>query len=301
MKYALGLALGLLLVGACASSPDNPSTGGGGTSTTSSGPTCGATLSGECGDCMKGACCDTLTACEADADCVACVTGSDPDACEKTTATHDRALAYLTCKGGPCQAACIGGTVGSCEGVLSGVVKPACQTCMEGGCCAEVAACKAHEGCWVTCFTEQDEAACHAAADAHAVYHAMLACLSASCSEPCIGPTLTPACDAPAAAPSGGTCAVLGGSIACNPVTNEGCPTNGSACDAASGGGFSCYPPENTNALCAACSDTAGWCAPGMTCNGGKCLRYCCADGDCGTGHCDKTSLGLGEVGVCVM
>lgn len=315
MRTALASAFILVLASACSSSPTPAGNGGGGTttttttttstattstssSTTTSAPTCNAALGGECGTCMKDACCDVLTACEGDADCQACVNGTDTTACEKTPETHERATSYLTCKGGPCQSACIGGSTGTCTGVLDGVVSPGCATCLVGSCCDEVAACKGNDGCWVDCFTMHDETACHANANGHALYHAMVTCLSADCSEPCLGPTVEPACDAPAVAPSAGACVTVTGAIKCNPVTNEGCTTAGSACDVASGG-FTCYPPPNENAICAACSETDGYCAAGHTCVGGSCARYCCDDGDCGSGHCDKTVLSSTAVGVC--
>lgn len=312
MKRILATAILLLAVGACSSESNTPGQGGGGTSTTTttttttsttttSVATCDAALAGECGDCMKGACCDVLTDCEADPDCVACVTGADTAACEKSPETHDRGTAYLTCKGGACQSACIGGTGGTCVGVLDGVVNAACGTCLTGSCCDEVAACNAHEGCWNKCFATHDETACHGDADGHALYHALLVCLEADCSTPCLPPTLTPACDAPATAPSGGACVTLGGEIECNPVSSEGCTGAGYACDVTNSGGFQCYPPPNENAICAACSEADGFCAAGLTCTGGKCARYCCEDGDCGTGHCDKTTVALGSVGVCAI
>ncbi len=92
----------------------------------------------------------------------------------------------------------------------------------------------------------------------------------------------------------------------CNPVTNEGCPDAGSACDLGSGGVFVCFGPPNDVALCGACSNQNGpFCSPTMHCNedanGGKCARYCCGDGDCGTGTCDMASLMLPNgIGVCV-
>jgi hypothetical protein len=317
MRTALALALVSVLVGACSSSPSDP--GGGGSGTTTTGTTtettttttdttttttetssCAAALDGECGACMKGACCDVLTACEGDADCLACVNGTDTTACEKTPETHDRATAFLACKGGPCQSTCIGSTGGTCMGVLDNVVGPTCGACLVASCCDEVAACNGDDGCWNKCFAMHDETACHADANGHAIYHALLTCVTADCSDACIGPTVTPACDAPLEAPSGGACVTVGGGTSCNPVTNEGCTAAGSACDVASGG-YTCYPAPNDNAICAACGEADGWCMPGHTCVGGACARYCCDDGDCGTGHCDTAPLGGGSVGVCAM
>lgn len=79
----------------------------------------------------------------------------------------------------------------------------------------------------------------------------------------------------------------------CNPVTDDGCPTDGTTCDLAPSGFFGCYPPPNTVDVCGTCDPTNGpFCGPDLTCvvgsNGGICFRYCCTDGDCGAGGtCD--------------
>jgi hypothetical protein len=93
----------------------------------------------------------------------------------------------------------------------------------------------------------------------------------------------------------------------CNPVTNEGCPSDGSACDLNSQGVYVCFGPPNPTALCGMCTNTASgpYCKPGLHCtdpdgNGGQCTAFCCDDGDCGAnGTCDKTNL-VENVGVCV-
>jgi hypothetical protein len=89
----------------------------------------------------------------------------------------------------------------------------------------------------------------------------------------------------------------------CNPVTNEGCDTAmGEACDY-TGAGFTCFPPPNNTPVCDACDiDMGPFCAPGERClSDGGCARYCCDDGDCGTGRCDKFQLFIPQgVGVCV-
>jgi hypothetical protein len=86
-------------------------------------------------------------------------------------------------------------------------------------------------------------------------------------------------------------------------VTNGGCnPT--SACDFGADTNrqstFVCYdpPPPNTAGICASCDDKTVACLGGFTCLYGQCARYCCDDGDCGTGVCDPTNA-FG-VGVCV-
>ena len=65
-------------------------------------------------------------------------------------------------------------------------------------------------------------------------------------------------------------------------------------------GGYVCYGPPNTLALCDVCpSDQDEWCGAGMTCGlDALCTRYCCDDGDCGTGTCDLANAVEG-VGTC--
>lgn len=90
--------------------------------------------------------------------------------------------------------------------------------------------------------------------------------------------------------------------VECNPVTNDGCDSAaGEACDATADG-FVCFPAPNDVALCGECSNSAGpFCEAGSTCvgaEGTQCVKYCCDDGDCGSGVCDT---GGGLVGVCVV
>jgi len=146
---------------------------------------CEAKLDGACGTCMKKECCDALVECEGDKDCAACVSGEDPDGCERTTATHERVNLYLACKGGDCKDDCIGVSGGSCKGLLTGIVAEACITCMEASCCDQVSACKAEAGCWSGCFTDRDVDKCHNDVNGHAVYHAMTECVAKSCSDAC--------------------------------------------------------------------------------------------------------------------
>jgi hypothetical protein len=124
------------------------------------------------------------------------------------------------------------------------------------------------------------------------------------------GLTLDPECTAPADAGSGGSCVTItgDGGVECNPVTNAPCNTGaGEACDRTQIGGTHCFPPppSNTAALCAMCDDTNGpACMPTATCvptsAGENCARFCCVDGDCGSGHCDTVTLALPNFGVCV-
>ncbi|APR82059.1 Flagellar hook-length control protein FliK [Minicystis rosea] len=305
-RLVLPISMGLWAVLAAACGSSTPaSTGGGGatgtttssTSTTSSGG-CSADATDACGTCMASTCCDAYAACRGDASCVACVEGKDSDACESTEETHARVTAYLECRGGACQTACIGAS-GDCKGALDGLVAAACQTCLEASCCAEVGACHAKEACWNDCFVNHSETACHADPDGHALYHAFGACYSEKCAAECGVTTVDVVCDdVPETAPSQGSCVTVSGAVACNPVTNEGCTKEGAACDHAESG-FTCYDPPNTRTLCQTCSDTDGFCAAGFTCVSGVCAHYCCDDTDCGSaGHCDTTVIA--GIGVCV-
>jgi hypothetical protein len=118
----------------------------------------------------------------------------------------------------------------------------------------------------------------------------------------CTKPT-TPACDLPAEPPPPGSCVTLDNINQCNPITNEGC-SPGLACDLG-GAGFQCFGGSNILDLCQTCDANPGvYCKPTMTClaSSGKCTRYCCEDGDCGAGTCDKTTLfGVPQVGVCLL
>ncbi len=115
-----------------------------------------------------------------------------------------------------------------------------------------------------------------------------------------------PACDVPAEAGSGACVTTVGdGGYACNPVTGAPCALDaGETCDY-QGDGFHCYaaPPANTAVVCSACDDTIGpACAPGNTCvpvdGGSACARFCCVDGECGSGHCNVPAGQV--VGICV-
>lgn len=158
-----------------------------------------------------------------------------------------------------------------CKGIAPQGPAGACPTCSEGSCCAELAACNAVGGC-VDCV--YNGVGCDALAttdEADALY----ACLDTSCATDCQPPSN------------------------CNPVTNEGCnAAAGEACDFAQWGSFACYPAPNDNAICTACGSADGYCQGGMTC-AGTCAKFCCDDGDCGTGKCDSTNTG-GVVGICV-
>ncbi len=109
-----------------------------------------------------------------------------------------------------------------------------------------------------------------------------------------------------------------GGSVSgdqCNPVTGDGCPADGSTCDRATTGFFSCFPPPNTVDVCGSCDDATLFCGSDLTCvlpvnsDDGICYRYCCTDADCGAGGTCDTSFGAAvlqpankgdAVGLCV-
>ncbi len=293
---ANGAASGAGAAGGGTSVGGGPSAGGSGGA-----DTCTVSDTTACGQCMDATCCEAYVACEADDLCWACVTGTDGDACAANAASHDKATAYLECYGGPCNADCIG-SAGECT-EASEVYAEECGACLETSCCEELGACFAHQGCWVDCVTDHNAAGCHEPS-AHALFYALGQCAQTSCNEACIsGPDVTLACeDIPAEAPSAGSCVTLGGNVACNPVTNEGCSVPGEACDAAQGGAFSCYPAPNDQPLCTPCGESEGWCAPGHMCVGGECARYCCTDADCGSSGavCDVEATGL-TAGICVV
>jgi hypothetical protein len=186
-----------------------------------------------------------------------------------------------------------GGSTGDCKEFWQA---GACGTCMESKCCAETAACKVDSAC-VACLQNQS---CDPSTVPTA--NALAVCYQGSCGTECGGGggSIDPACDAPAVAPSNGSCIAA---TPCNPVTNAGCDTAaGEACDFGEGtNGFQCYPAPNDGALCGACNAQAGqYCQGTMVCGGTKCARFCCNDGDCGTGKCDKT-VTEAEVGLCVV
>jgi hypothetical protein len=156
-------------------------------------------------------------------------------------------------------------------------------------------------------------------------------CCQGSCSAEC-GLTCSGAGPAPpgcldcltAACPIEVTECKTGAPIACNPVSGAPCDLSaGAACDAwflqPDGAnqkfwGFRCYPPPNDAGLCEPCKDghpsaeQPRWCGAGLTCSAmgaptsgdGTCARYCCDDGDCGSGTCLKGFYGTSGVGICL-
>ena len=180
--------------------------------------------------------------------------------------------------------------------------EPSCGACLVGACCAEVAACQADAVC-SGCFDGETEPECFEDEELSALF----ACTQASCYEECLadGPVVDPACDAPLVSPSNGACFTLGVDGPCNPISNEACDTAGGyACDRNTEGGYECFGPPNAVTLCEPCGPQA-FCLPTLTClespdGTGRCAKFCCDDGDCGSGVCDLAALGDG-VGVCVV
>ena len=193
------------------------------------------------------------------------------------------------------------GGAGECVGIFPA---GACATCGEASCCAQGAACDVTEGC-IGCVYSSDPTC---TADNKAVVDALLACLHTSCEAACYPPPPVPVdvtCSVPVTSPSLGACVTVGGVIECNPVTNAGCDAaKGEACDFKDKG-YHCYAGPNANNLCAACGpkNNAGQCKGGSTClpgPDGNCGKFCCTDGDCGAGKCEKKDNLAGSVGYCV-
>ena len=66
-------------------------------------------------------------------------------------------------------------------------------------------------------------------------------------------------------------------------------------------GGYICFSGPNDAGLCEPCDSESNPCAGGSACVTGECVRYCCEDGDCGTGTCDTTTYAetMGPIGLC--
>jgi len=111
-----------------------------------------------------------------------------------------------------------------------------------------------------------------------------------------------------AAATSGAAGGDAGAVPTCDPFTGAPCQlTMGESCDFDLDGLPHCFPPPSGAKLCDPCGvdpgdgGVADYCGVGLTClDSNKCAAFCCDDGDCGKGTCDKTYLGDPAVGVCV-
>jgi hypothetical protein len=185
VPVALALAAAFTLMPACAAADGSEGEGEG----EGEADTCVANDNTDCGLCLQDNCCEALQACEGDADCTACVSGENGDVCESSEDTHARVLAYLECRGGPCQETCIGAATGECRAPLEAAgTAEACIVCLETSCCDEVAACNSNTVCWDGCFFNHVEATCHGDADAHALYHGLGECYTnADCAAACGG------------------------------------------------------------------------------------------------------------------
>jgi hypothetical protein len=171
----------------------------------------------------------------------------------------------------------VGGT-GGAPPMCTMILQPgACATCLEGDCCGELATCDGAGDCLACVIGQETNPAKCNAEPAKTAALAFTACLDAHCKALC-----TPK--------------------QCNPLTNEGCnAAAGEACDLGQTG-FRCYAGPNDQEICAACDGSSGpFCKPGMHCMAdGACAHYCCDDGDCGTGVCDKSVLAHPDIGVCL-
>lgn len=169
----------------------------------------------------------------------------------------------------------VGGSGGASGGAGAtcdvGPAPNACAKCERDQCCAEVAACLSDPKC-VDCVSDPSLPACWE----RPLARALLACANRKCSVPCV---------------TGGTF--------CNPISNEGC-SGGDACDLNMSNVYACFPPDNVEPLCAKCDPGGPYCAPGLACLEGQCMAYCCEDADCSGGTCDKPSIAVGQLGVCL-
>ncbi len=180
-----------------------------------------------------------------------------------------------------------GGTP-DCTGLLPATTE--CNTCTLNMCCPQLDACDKDPNC-LDCYTGKappNPNGCESPESKKAI-DAVIACSNTKCVQQCNPP------------PPQSTC---------NPVTNEGCDTDAEeACDITLVEGlyvFRCRPGDNTEEICTDCDYGQGpYCKIGMTClpaikTAGTCARYCCDDGDCGEGVCNKNKIPNLGVGVCV-
>ncbi len=161
-----------------------------------------------------------------------------------------------------------------CDGTL---YDQPCGPCLEDRCCDELISSNGDGAAdeLVTCAQQSCTAECFSSAP-----------FAYECSIPPLGPDELAAAD--------GSCIAIAGSIACNPVTQEGCDlAAGGVCDFDSGG-FSCYYDDSAvKNVCEPCGMTGSdYCVAGLGCIV-ECARYCCADADCNGGQCVKISKGL--------
>jgi len=167
-----------------------------------------------------------------------------------------------------------------------------CDTCIQSSCCAEMAACLALDDCFEFCTRNvlpSPEVCVSGDGDLRNRFQASTECIKSKCAGKC------PPLDK------------------CNPVTHNGCSSDGSSCDLAYPGYFACYSPAGTpSKLCESCDfHVQPYCGSGLRCHPvtNTCAKYCCNDSDCGTGRCElDPMLALGSeipragnvVGICV-
>jgi hypothetical protein len=185
----------------------------------------------------------------------------------------------LTCKTASASSSSGAGTGGggadagtSCKDVFTA---GDCNTCLETSCCQAIIDCKDDAHCLYCLNTLiTDDPLCTSAAT-QKTFNAFIGCEDLHCATACVAKDT------------------------CNPITNDGCGTDGSACDlGTSQGTFQCFQPPNTAQLCGVCDNVKGpYCAPGLHCFAATntCARYCCNDADCGTGVCElDATIALG-------
>jgi hypothetical protein len=151
----------------------------------------------------------------------------------------------------------------------------ACTDCVKGTCCDALAACNAIPNCVKCFFGEETDTKICGTPEIQAASETLFHCTECKCADKCLPKQ-------------------------CNPVTNEPCDTAaGEACDFGQSG-FVCYPAPNDQKLCEECDAANGpWCEGGHTCGeDGGCAKFCCDDGDCGTGICEKFQGQ--DLGVCL-
>lgn len=95
--------------------------------------------------------------------------------------------------------------------------------------------------------------------------------------------------------------------VECNPVTNEPCSE---FCGNYGQGLFQCYTTtDSLQPVCGDCGADDLGCIGGATCpaddgwpGGFSCAKYCCDDGDCGSGTCYKDGIATPDapVGICL-
>lgn len=148
-----------------------------------------------------------------------------------------------------------------------------CDACLQNSCCEEIAGCIANSTCMSICVGNilPSPPECTMVAANKSTFDAVTNCMKTNCSDVC------PPEDK------------------CNPVTHNGCMSDGSSCDLAYPGIFGCYLAVGTPAgLCEPCQfQQQPYCGSGLRCHPATktCARYCCSDADCGTGRCELDQM----------